>query len=85
MGSYWTGIDEFLRFGGAAEGGFTDGGRFAYERDHGPVGRFARIYVEHFYALNRGDGSDNVVNHGFIASLAVVGDAFDNLFHIGSK
>ncbi len=74
-------IDELLGLGGAAEGGFADGTGLADESDDGAVGGHAGVDVEHLDALDGGDGGYDVVNHGFIASFAVVGDAFDDLFH----
>ena len=75
-------IDEFLGLGSAAESSFADSGRLSDEGYDGAVGSYARIDIEDLYAFDSGNGGDNVVNHGFIASLTVVGDALDDLFHI---
>jgi hypothetical protein len=56
-------VDEFLCLGGSAERGFADRAGFAHERHDRAVRGHARVDVEHFDALDAGDGGYNAVNH----------------------
>ena len=75
-------INEFLRFGSAAESGFADVCGRSDKGDDRPVGGFTGIYVQHFDAFHRGDGRYNLVNYGAVAAFAIIGDTFNQLFHI---
>ena len=60
------------------ESGLDDRFGFADEGDDRAVGRLAGVHIEQFHAAGRLDGRGNLSDHVFIASLAEIGDAFDD-------
>ena len=74
-------INQFLRFGGAAEGGFAYGSGFPHESNDGTVGGLAGVYIQHFDAFHRADGGYNGVYHLTLPSFTVIGNTFDELLH----
>jgi hypothetical protein len=74
-------INEFLRLGGPEESGFANGPGLSYKGDHGAVGGFSGVYVQHLHAFYRSNGGYDGVNNGFVPAFTIVGYTFDELFH----
>ena len=65
----------------SAESRFYDRTGLAYEGYDRAVGRLTGVDIEDFDPLDGGDGCGDAVYYLAVASFAVVGDAFDYLFH----
>ena len=74
-------IDELLGLCGPAEGGLADRTGFSYKSDDGAVGGLSGIYIQHFDTFYGTNGLYNSLYYALIFSFAVVGNAFDELFH----
>ena len=74
-------VNQFLGFPGTPEGGFEYRFGLSHERNDRAVRRLARIHIQHFHAFHGCDRRNDLVDNAFIASFAVVGYAFDDLFH----
>ena len=76
-----THVDALSRLPGPAESGFHDRFGRPDEGDDRTVGRLAGIHIQDLHTRDRCDGRDDPVNHFRTASLAEIGDAFNQSFH----